>query len=156
MCRLIATSCISFALLALAGCERAQTRLDREVDRLCANEGGTQIYETITLPKDSFGPNGEVFPQYRGLPLSDGRFGPDYYFSVDERVLISGDPTLRKSVSAIVRRSDGKILGARVNFSRHGGDMAGPWHDSARSCLDVLPMDKGLELLVFVQPKESQ
>lgn len=134
----------------LQGCERAKTKSDREVDRLCAIDGGIRIYETVRLSRENFGLSGEVFPQYRGLPLGKGRLGADYYISVDEQVLIDGDPSLRKSVTAVVRRSDSKVLGSSTNYSRRGGDAPGPWHGSARTCQNVLSAQPGLESSVFV------
>ena len=54
------------AFVALLGCVPLQTVvLDREVDRLCAIDGGVHIYEVVRLPKEDFGPNGDLFPQYR-------------------------------------------------------------------------------------------
>ncbi len=153
--RILFMALLASALL-VSGCERAKTKLDREVDRLCAIDGGVRVFETVKLSRENFGPNGEVFPQYRSLPLSSGRYGPDYYFSVDEQLLIEGNPSLRKSVSVIVRRSDGKVLGSRTNFSRRGGDALGPWPDSSKSCMDVLPADSGLESSVFIQQGESK
>ena len=31
-----------------------KARLDREVDRLCAIDGGIRVYETVQLPSDKF------------------------------------------------------------------------------------------------------
>src|SRR4051794_10382480 len=67
MRRLIALALTVAPMLLFAGCERAKTKLDREVDRLCAIDGGMHVYETVKLPKEDFGPDGEVFPQYRGV-----------------------------------------------------------------------------------------
>lgn len=64
--------------LALQGCERVKTKLDREVDRLCAIDGGVHGYENVKLPKENFGPDGEVFPQYRADVSQGGGLGPDY------------------------------------------------------------------------------
>ena len=85
MRRLISPVLVLVASGIVSGCERAKTKLDREVDRLCAIDGGVHIYETVKLPKDNFGPDGEVFPQYRGLPSEDGRYGPHFYATLRER-----------------------------------------------------------------------
>ncbi len=63
--------------LGLAGCGPVQkAELDREVDRLCAIDGGVQTYETVTLPKDYFGPDGELASPYKGRIGTDARYGP--------------------------------------------------------------------------------
>lgn len=128
-------------------------KLDREVDRLCAIDGGVRVYETVTLPKEDFGPNGEVMPQYRTLPVDNGRYGPGYYLRMETRLMMEGSPSLEQSIYSIVRRSDGRILGARTNFVRRGGDYLGLSPDSTYSCLNVLSRDSGLESLVFIPQK---
>ena len=45
---------IALLALSMSGCERAKTRLDREVDRLCAVDGGVHIYETVKLSKEKY------------------------------------------------------------------------------------------------------
>jgi len=122
------------AFLALTGCERAKTRLDREVDRLCAIDGGVHIYETVTLPKESFGPDGEVFPQYRNRRIDKGRLGANYAIRSQNKLLVDGDPALQRINVAIVRLSDDKVLGELVIYRRSGGDMPGPWESSRYSC----------------------
>lgn len=120
--------------LLVSGCERAKTKLDREVDRLCAIDGGVRVYETVKLSKENFGPNGEVFPQYRHLYPKDGYLGTNYNVITEEKVLIDGSPNLKRSRVAIQRVSDGKVLGEWVNYSRFGGDLIGPWEPSRKSC----------------------
>ena len=88
MRRLIGIAALVAIVVGLANYERPKTKLDREVDRLCAIDGGVHIYEAVTLAKENFGPNGEVFPQYRHLFLEGKHLGPDYY-------AISGTVVLR-------------------------------------------------------------
>jgi hypothetical protein len=130
------------ALLALAngGCERAKTRLDREVDRLCAIDGGVHIYETVTLPRENFGPDGEVFPQYRADVRSGGGLGPDFRWTSVTTKLVDGDPSLTRWEQTITRKQDDKVLGMRIVYTRGGGDLPGPWAASSYSCRDV-PLD---------------
>jgi len=125
--RRVALLVISSALFVVAGCERAKTKLDREVDRLCAIDGGVHIYETVKLPKENFGPDGEVFPQYRRLPPEGGRYGPLYYEVLERKTLVDGDPTLTASRIRIIRRTDGKILAEQINYVRGGGILLRPW-----------------------------
>ena len=137
-----ARALVLIALLALstAGCERAKTRLDREVDRLCAIDGGVHIYETVTLSKENFGPDGEVFPQYRGDVISGGGFGPDYKWRSFTKRIVDGDPSLTRWEQTITKTSNSKVLGKRIVYVRGGGDLPGPWAPSEYSCRDV-PLD---------------
>ena len=121
-------------LVLLSGCERAKTKLDREVDRLCAIDGGVHIYQTVTLPKENFGPDGEVFPQYRGLRSDRGGYGSEYVARYGDKVLVTGDPALGRIQTSIVRLSDQKVLGELIVYKRSGGDMPGPWEPSSYAC----------------------
>lgn len=125
---------LAIAMLAF-GCERAKTKLDREVDRLCAIDGGVRIYETVRLSKENFGPNGEVFPQHKGRGGKEGRYGPDYWSDLEVATLIAGDPSLLRTRVTMNRRSDGKVLAEIVDYKRGGGDFPGPWEASSYSCV---------------------
>ena len=142
------------ALLALAngGCERAKTRLDREVDRLCAIDGGVHIYETVTLPKENFGPDGEVFPQYRADVRSGGGLGPDFRWTSVTTKLVDGDPSLVRWEDVISRVADGKALAKRVIYIRGGGDWPGPWATSEHSCAGI-GLGSSLTRQVFIKEK---
>ena len=125
---------ISLLALSTTGCERAKTRLDREVDRLCAIDGGVRIYETVKLSKENFGPDGEVFPQFKGRPSEQGRYGSDYSDSFEVSILINGNPSLQRNRVAMRRRSDDKVLAEIIDYKRGGGDLPGPWEPSYYSC----------------------
>ncbi|MFV0665968.1 hypothetical protein [Denitromonas sp.] len=127
-------------------------QLDREVDRLCAIDGGIHIYEQVRLPKESFGPDGEVFPQYRHLIPESGELGPDFFSQVDRVELVRGNPELVRSVVHIYRRDDKKLLGEQINYIRGGGDIPGPWSSSTHQCSEIMNASKRLRD-VFV--KES-
>lgn len=131
---LIAFTLAAPLLLGLTGCERAKTKLDREVDRLCAIDGGVHVYETVKLTKENFGPNGEVFPQYRDKQLTKGRLGANYVAQMHNKVIVSGDPALERINIIIIRASDGRRLGELVIYRRSGGDIPGPWESSRYSC----------------------
>ena len=135
-------------VVLLTGCERAKIKLDREVDRLCAIDGGVHIYEKVTLPREDFGPDGEVFPQYRALVTSGGSLGPDYKWSSTTKRIVDGDPSLNRREQVITRSNDSKVLGRRIVYIRGGGDLPGPWAPSAYSCRDV-PLD--LTQQVFIK-----
>ena len=138
----VAGLAVLMMLSLLSACERAKTKLDGEVDRLCAIDGGVHIYETVTLPKENFGPNGEVFPQYRWKRLDSGRYGSEYTYDSADAVVVSGDPALQRINSRILRKKDGRLLGEVVIYRRSGGDFPGPWEPSTYSC----PKGRGADL----------
>ena len=116
----IATSC-------LTGCERM--RLDREVDRLCAIDGGVKVFETVEVP----------LPVYEDFLRDPGRrveviFGPDYQMTSSEEFIVDGNPSLSRMEFQIVRQSDKKVLGTSTSYGRRGGDFIGPSAPSSYSC----------------------
>jgi len=129
------TAAAMLAGTGLAGCGSVQKAdLDREVDRLCAIDGGVHIYEVVRLPKSDFGPDGTVFPQYRHLPSNNGRFSSAYVVRRADKVLVRGNPAMQRINTLIVRVSDDKVLGEVVIYRRSGGDMPGPAAASRHSC----------------------
>jgi len=97
-----------------------------------------------------------VFPQYRGRPMGNGRFGPDYLMRSDERIVVPGNPSLYRFTTAIVRRSDNRVMGQTVSYVRRGGDlMFGPWPDSSYSCGNGLPSSPAIEKQVFIKEGEA-
>lgn len=127
-------------------------QLDREVDRLCAIDGGIHIYEQVRLPKESFGPDGGVFPRYRHLLPQGGELGPDFYSKSQQDILMSGSPSLVRSQIEIIRRTDNKVIARRINYMRGGGDIPGPWAPSSHQCDQVL--DPKRQLNAVFQPEE--
>ena len=141
------------ALAALAGCgSPRKAELDREVDRLCAIDGGVHIYEVVRLPKEDFGPDGAVFPQFRHLYATGGHLGPNFRVLTEKKVLVAGDPSLHRNTISITRKSDNKLLGEVVVYGRRGGDGPGPWEPSSYRCPTRPAFD--LEKQVF-RPKEK-
>lgn len=116
------------AAIGLSGCEKA--RLDEEVRRLCAIDGGVRVYETVVLPAEKFDKYGLAL-----IPSKDKATLNDDYFS--ERLItfyIKGNPELWRTHFRIMRRSDGKVLGESISYTRRGGDLPGPWQASSFIC----------------------
>lgn len=114
--------------LALGGCEKA--RLDEQVRTLCAKDGGVKVYETVKLPTDRFDKYG-VF----NLPKrEDARSEDDYFYISEMHYLRQGNPEMWRLHFQVVRKSDGRVLGEATTYTRRGGDMPGPWHESSFGC----------------------
>lgn len=136
-------------LVPLSGCERGpwvKAKLDAEVARFCAVDGGVKVYERVdwsTLSMDKFG---RPDIQFKGM----AGFADLYEYDTDVEYLKKGNPNITRYSIWIERRADGKKLGELVVYARHGGDLLGPWHDSAFSCPDLRdPM--ALEKSIFVK-----
>jgi hypothetical protein len=134
------------AISWLAGCERA--KLDREVDRLCAIDGGVKVFETVEVPPEYLPDAGEIFPQFADRPFGE-RLGPEYELKWADTVLVDGNPSLTRTEAHLIRKSDQKILGTSIRYMRLGGDLPSPSHPSSHVCPEL--GGKGLERSVFVE-----
>lgn len=102
--------------------ESEMRRLDKEVDRLCAVDGGVMIYETVRLPAESFHKEGKPLLPYG---RDDTGFG---YFMKGFEQLVAGTPdhlqgaSLKRWEMRVIRASDGKLIARSVWYNRSGGD----------------------------------
>lgn len=125
----------------LSGCERSKTEFDREVDRLCAVDGGLHVYETVELPPEYFLPDGTLDRKFsQSLMLGKNDLYRTKLSSeiIEERRQIAFFRTrvvLSRSVLSIVRVPDEKLIAESVGYARGGGDFFGPWADSSYVCL---------------------
>jgi hypothetical protein len=112
----------------MCACEKS--RFDMEVKELCAKDGGVRIHETVNFPPEKFDQFGDI-----RLPTMNSA-GPndDYYEEWIATHLHEGNPSMRRDQFMVVRRADKKVLGEAVSYSRRGGDIPGPWHESSFRC----------------------
>lgn len=118
-------------------------RLDREVDRLCAIDGRSVIYETVRLPISRFNEYGQPMVPQGGK--DDTGFG--YFIQLETHVLFSAGPEpaarLTQDVFQIIRTADRRVLAEHINYNRSGGQwLAGmPGIGSGRNCPQPAPAD---------------
>ncbi len=131
--------------------ETEMRRLDKEVDRLCAIDGRSVVYETVNLPADKFDANGRVLlPQGA---LYERNFG--YYASFEQKTLAGPGQApgarLLRSVYRIVRSADKKVMAEHLFYTRGGGNWleGAPGGDDGKSCPGVVPV--GFEERVFIK-----
>jgi len=123
--------CAALCTGAIGGCAREKDQLDEEVRQLCAKDGGTKIHERVGLPADKFDESG--FINFYRRTAKDP-LGPEYMFESRIDYYRKGNPEMWRNYYRVVRRLDGKVLGESVTYSRRGGDMPGPWHESSFGC----------------------
>lgn len=124
----------------------SKSELDAEVKRLCAIDGGIKVYETVTLPPEKFDKYGNVsIPSKEHAKIED-----EYYIEWKIIYLKDGDPSLLRSHHRLIRRSNQKLLGESIMYSRGGGDLPGPWHPSSFSCPEP-SQHPSLESSIFVK-----
>lgn len=127
--RLVRVALFLLGIVALVGCERA--KLDEELRRLCAVDGGVRVYETVKLPISEFNEYGQV-SFYKSLPGSE--LLSFYTLIREEHTYKSGNPRMWRTYTAVRRVRDGKILGESIGYTRFGDGFEGPFHPSSISC----------------------
>lgn len=122
-----------------------KARLDREVDRLCAIDGGVKVYETVLLPPDRFDEKyGQI--NFYDPAQGEGTLGSEYIYQRNIHYYKKGHPVsvgahetaMRRDHVRIIRKSDMKLMGEVVKYHRAGGDLPGPWMPSSHHCPGVL------------------
>lgn len=135
-------------ILLLPGCEKM--RLDNQVRELCTKDGGIKVYETVKLTKEEFDRwNKDGFK----VPEKSNVKEEEYFYEWDIYYYQQGNPSLSRSQYRIIRRNDGKVMGESVRYSRGGGDLPGPGHESSFTCPPVSKDQPALETSIFI--KES-
>ena len=111
-----------------------KTQADKEVDRLCAMDGGLKVIEKVLLSSDKFDQFGNPL-----VPLSTSKAAQSSAYVLDASVIEivkggsggSGEPAIHRFTSKAIRVSDKKVLGVAVGYYRFGGEPEGPWHPSS-------------------------
>ncbi|MCU7937650.1 MAG: hypothetical protein KZQ99_22845 [Candidatus Thiodiazotropha sp. (ex Dulcina madagascariensis)] len=110
---------------------------DAQVREMCAKDGGITVYETVELPAEMFNRWGQInFFKPTG---GEDALGTEYKYISSTLFLKRGEHfevSILRHQRQIYRRSDNKLLGEQVSYSRRGGDLPGFWHPSSYRCQD--------------------
>jgi hypothetical protein len=139
------------SLLTLCACGEREA-LDRRMEVLCKSDGGATVYETVQLSPDMVDQHGGLKVEIREADgARTSTYASAYVETQRTTVIKEGNPLkgqgrLVRWSYTMTRLSDGKILGASVQYSRAGGDGFHLGHHSQTLC----PKDqKALFDLVF-------
>lgn len=124
---------------------------DRQVSELCAKDGGVRVYETVRLPRERFDKWGNVGIHEKGY----AKPADEYYYESVIHYYREGNPTLLRSRSWVVRRSDNKVLGEAISYGRSGGDVPGPGHGSSFHCPPIADAEGKIESSIFLKGNEQ-
>jgi len=139
-----------------------KARWDREVDRLCAIDGGIRVYETVALPPEKFNKWGKI--DFYRPTQGENALGPEYIYKWERYNYKNRDSAqgpqeiaVRQNHFQIIRKLDMKLLGEFILYSRVGGDLPGPWAPSSYRCPSLEENENILIHKIFIQPiKEIQ
>lgn len=126
---------------------------DAKVRELCAIDGGLRVFETVELPDEMFNKWGQI--NFEKPTQGENSLGPEYLVKEETRFLRAENmqPTIFRYQYQVFRRSDGKLLGERISYTRRGGDFPGPWHQSSYRCPDIT---KGVLDVLFVKSNSTK
>lgn len=120
--------------------------LDHQVREMCAKDGGIKVYETVALPSERFDKSGNIY-----IPAKRYAKPEDEYYRESEQYYLqkgnpdqTGNPDVVKTITKIIRRYDGKVMGEAVYYIRRGGGFPGPWHPSSFSCPELLNFEPSI------------
>jgi len=119
---------------------------DRQVRELCAKDGGARVYEVVRLPVEKTNEFGQPNFHIPIAPYDEIKETDEYLLEWEITDLKKGYPNLKRNHFQLIRRSDQKLLGELVSYSRGGGDLPGPWANSSFTC-----PDKHKEISLFTQ-----
>ena len=145
---LVAGVAILFTPAAISNARKAY--YDRQVRALCAKDGGVRVYETVKLAAARLTPSGQPNFDIPIVPHSQLKDSDDFFLEWEIASLKLGNPKLKRRQFRLVRRSDNRLLGESVSYSREGGDLPGPWVGSSFVCPDPTK-GKSLEGSVFLR-----
>jgi len=138
---------LALLLVFLAGgCVREKDLLDEQVRKLCAVDGGVKVHEKVLLSASRFDEFGEI----RVPPKELAKSADEYFYEWNVEHYKKGNPEMWRSHYKLIRRQDDKLLGEAIVYSRRGGDLPGPWHDSSYSCPEKSDI-KYMKLAVFIK-----
>ena len=139
---------LSLLVVSCTGCSTIRKAYwDHQVKELCEKDAGVTVYEKVGMRK-------EEYDKFRLLEL-DKNDPSQKYYTVSKITYLKKDNGLegmlvRKYQEEAIRKSDGKVLGEAIAYSRVGGDsVIFSWeHPSVYSCsnLDIRP---NLEKSIF-------
>ena len=118
-------------LLLLNGCAAiTKARLDLEVDRLCAKDGGAKIYERIYVTPEQYAKLHDYGSYFSFKEQIKKAFGDGVFIYKFEKEFLRGsenvdeqrEPQLVRYHSQLIRASDKKLIAEVVRYYRYGGD----------------------------------
>ena len=121
-----------------------KARLDSEVKRLCAIDGGIKVYEMVKLPVERFDQYGQIQIPAEWLAKPED----EYFYKGSTSYLIKGNPELLQLRTLMYRKSDNKLLGESTVYMRHGDGMPGPWYMPAFICPQKTDVDMKEQIFI--------
>lgn len=130
---------LMFIALVTTGCAistPSQIAANNLVDELCSKDGGVKVYETVKLSKDSF----NKYFGSNGRAILDKNYAEpnDDYYTITEHKYIENSLglSINQYRTSLYRRSDQKVLGEFIRYSRIRSDPSAFLELTPHSCVE--------------------
>ena len=132
-----------------------QARWDSRVRELCARDGGVTVFETISVSPEEFAALPTTGGQTAIPTQSAMKPKAPAFFTSSETVITDGNPRVTRLEHLVKRRSDGKVIGRIISYSRVGGDFPTIAHPSSFRCPDYKKLTAGQAHFFQVERKSK-
>ncbi len=144
---------IGLLVLAFLFGEFNKSYWDYKVKKMCLEDGGVTVYETVFLSEAEFKTAGGSSYGQLVVPTREVARDRNIYPFYSERSgseLRSGSPRVYRSESKIFRKSDEKVLGRLTTYGRYGGDFPFSFNPSSFGCGNIEGFRLDIEKQIFI------
>jgi hypothetical protein len=116
---LLLAALVVLLLLAVGFFEGRKAYWDYQVRGMCEKDGGTKLYQRVSLPKQYLDSDGFIrIPSSNKADINDL-----FSYSVETQKIKEGELAVYRYHVTVMRRSDSVLLGESVIYGRSGGDF---------------------------------
>lgn len=133
---LVLTLGVAILLAPMLVSNAVKAYYDWQVREMCAKDGGVRVYETVELPAEKFNQWGQPNFPIPITPYDDLDEADDYFLIWEITNIKFGNPKLDRTHFRLIRRSDNKVLGESVSYSRGECCLPGPGVGASYTCPD--------------------
>lgn len=103
----------SLALL-VGGCGFGRVLADLKIYWMCKQDGGVKVFEKDAPPKELLLPDGK----FDSRRIANSTSADSYYAIESHQTLQTGEPSVHRTETRVVRRRDRALLGSAISYYR--------------------------------------
>ncbi|WP_027469507.1 hypothetical protein [Deefgea rivuli] len=140
---------IALLLLTLGFFEGRKAYWDNRVQKMCNKDGGTTVFEHVTISRDDALNGGLMRGDLFAIPAGKNE-KTIFYVNFESKNIRDSDPLIFRSETSIVRVKDSKIIAMMIGYARVGGDFPSFSHPTHQSCRErskaLINFDKAVQI----------
>lgn len=126
---------IAFLLLMLGFFEGRKAYWDYRVQEMCKKDGGTKVFEYVTISRDDALKQGLMRGNLFVIPTSK-KDNSNFYIKNSTQEIHKVEPRILRFETKIIRIKDDKVIAKRVLYGRIGGDFPTFSHPTYQTCFN--------------------